>query len=69
MVLQDSKGQRYISVRKFGESRLPAGDCVEHEFHASLAQHFLADGKLLVPAGNGKFRVEDTGETLTVVAS
>jgi hypothetical protein len=65
MILQDVTGRTYTAVRKFGDSRLPADDSAEDQH--SLARLYLSEGQLLVPAGNGMFKVEETNEVLTVV--
>jgi len=66
MTLQDAAGNRYPTVRKFGDSRLPTADDEEGRI-GSLAQLYLADDRLLLPVGNGKFRVAGTDQVLTVV--
>jgi len=66
MMLQDAAGNRYPTVRKFGDSRLPTVDG-EEDRNGSLAQLYLPDDRLLLPVGNGKFRVAGTDQVLTVV--
>lgn len=66
MTLQDAAGNTFPIVRKFGDSRLPTVDD-EKDHSGSLAQLYLPDDRLLLPAGNGKFRVAGTDQVLTVV--
>lgn len=65
MILQDMSGRTYTPVRKFGDSRLPADDWADDQH--SLARLYSPEGKLLLPVGNGMFKVEDTDEMLIVV--
>ena len=65
MILQDTSGRTYVPLRKFGDSRLPADDVAENQL--SLAQLYSPEGKLLIPADDGTFKVQDTEETLIVV--
>ena len=67
MLLQDSQGQTYRPIRKFGESRLPIAEMDQATPESSLAQLFLPDGRLVVPAGNGRFQIAESGEVLVVV--
>lgn len=66
MTLQDAAGNTYPTIRKFGDSRLPAVD-EEESCTGSLAQLYLSDNRLLLRIGNGMFRVAGTDEVLTVV--
>jgi hypothetical protein len=69
MLLRDTQGVHHTPIRKFGDSRLPLLEMSGDERQPSLANLFLADGRLILPVGNGKFRVEADGEILTVVNS
>ena len=65
MIVQDTSGRTYVPLRKFGDSRLPADDWAEDQH--SLARLYSPEGKLLIPTGNGMFKIEDTDELLTVL--
>ena len=65
VILQDTSGRTYTPIRKFGDSRLPVDDWADDQH--SLARLYSPEGKLLLPAGNGMFKVEDSDEILVVV--
>lgn len=67
MILKDASGRTYSPLRKFGDSCLPTPSDDWTEGQYSLSRLYSPEGQLLVPAGDGMFKVQDSGEMLIVV--